>query len=213
MPEALASVSNASIRGFYRLALRVIDAYSAGVRYGMKEFKKKMYINRIGRWKIGQSSKASCAPHWHPTANLLPQSRVVSPSIDNQATISTISRSGCSHLASFLRDIRNATFTMSHSGSAVQVRWTPGRSGISGNDLVDAATKLAVERPSGNFSWSFSHLRFQVLIREWQVLHKPIDDFPFPFLHKALRYLHPPSPCSYTSISDGAICLLPPRPL
>ena len=47
VPEALASVSNASIRGLYRLALRAIDAYSAGVRYGTEEF--KMYINRIGR--------------------------------------------------------------------------------------------------------------------------------------------------------------------
>ena len=34
----LASVSNASIRGFYGLALREIDAYSAGVLYGTEEF-------------------------------------------------------------------------------------------------------------------------------------------------------------------------------
>ena len=43
MPETLASVSNASIRGFYRLALRAIDAYSAGVQYGMEEFKQNVY--------------------------------------------------------------------------------------------------------------------------------------------------------------------------
>ena len=43
VPETLASVSNASIRGFYRLALRAIDAYSAGVRYGMDEFKQNAY--------------------------------------------------------------------------------------------------------------------------------------------------------------------------
>ena len=40
VPEVLALVSNASIRGFYRLALRAIDAYSAGVRYGTEEFKQ-----------------------------------------------------------------------------------------------------------------------------------------------------------------------------
>ena len=43
VPEALASVSNASIRGFHRLALRAIDAYSAGVQYGMEEFKQNVY--------------------------------------------------------------------------------------------------------------------------------------------------------------------------
>ena len=43
VPEALAPVSNASIRGFYRLALRAIDAYSAGVQYGMEELKQNVY--------------------------------------------------------------------------------------------------------------------------------------------------------------------------
>lgn len=43
VPEALASVTNASIRGFYRLALRAIDAYSAGVQYGTEEFKQTVY--------------------------------------------------------------------------------------------------------------------------------------------------------------------------
>ena len=43
VPEALASVKSASIRGFYRLALRAIDAYSAGVQYGTEEFKQKVY--------------------------------------------------------------------------------------------------------------------------------------------------------------------------
>ena len=33
VPEALALVSNGSIRGFYRLTLRAIDAYSAGVQF------------------------------------------------------------------------------------------------------------------------------------------------------------------------------------
>ena len=40
VPETLASVSNASIRG---LALRAIDAYSAGVWYGAEEFKQNVY--------------------------------------------------------------------------------------------------------------------------------------------------------------------------
>ena len=43
VPEALASVSDASIRGFYRLALHAIDAYSAGVRYRTEEFKQNVY--------------------------------------------------------------------------------------------------------------------------------------------------------------------------
>ena len=47
-PEALTSVSNASTRGFYRLALRAVDAYSAGAQCRTEEF-KKVYINRIGK--------------------------------------------------------------------------------------------------------------------------------------------------------------------
>ena len=43
VPETLASVSNASIRGFYRLALRAIDAYSAGVQDETEEFKQNGY--------------------------------------------------------------------------------------------------------------------------------------------------------------------------
>ena len=43
VPEALASVSNASIRGFYRLALRTIHVYSAGMQYGAEEFKQTVY--------------------------------------------------------------------------------------------------------------------------------------------------------------------------
>ena len=39
VPEALASVTNASIRGSYRLAVRTIDACSAGLCYGTEEFK------------------------------------------------------------------------------------------------------------------------------------------------------------------------------
>jgi len=43
VPKALASVTASSIRGFYRLALRVIDAYSAGIQYGTAEFKDTVY--------------------------------------------------------------------------------------------------------------------------------------------------------------------------
>ena len=39
VPEALASVTNASIYSLYRLAVRTIDAYSAGLCYGTEEFK------------------------------------------------------------------------------------------------------------------------------------------------------------------------------
>ena len=56
MPEALASVTNASIRGFYRLAVRTIDDYSAGLCCGTEEF-KRMYIDHIGRWKTSQSGE------------------------------------------------------------------------------------------------------------------------------------------------------------
>ena len=38
VPEVLASVSNANIHSFYRLALRAIDDYSAGMQYGAEEF-------------------------------------------------------------------------------------------------------------------------------------------------------------------------------
>ena len=43
VPEALASVTDASIRGFYKLALRAIDAYAAGVQYGTEEFRSNVY--------------------------------------------------------------------------------------------------------------------------------------------------------------------------
>ena len=54
-----------------------------------------------------------------------------------------------------------------------------------GNELADAATKLAAEGNPPNdlmFPWSYSHLRSQIrdrLLQEWQVWHKPRDDFPF----------------------------------
>jgi hypothetical protein len=108
---------------------------------------------------------------------------MISLSIDNQATISTISRPGYSYLAPLLHDIRKATADLLLSGSSVQVGWTPSHTGITGNELADAAAKLAAEgTPSDDFPWSYSHLRSQIrgqLLREWQVWHKPRDDFPF----------------------------------
>ena len=41
--EALAPVNNVSIRGFYRLALHAIEAYSADVGYGTEEYKQNVY--------------------------------------------------------------------------------------------------------------------------------------------------------------------------
>ena len=43
VPGELASVSNTSIRGFYGLALRAIDAYSAGVQCRVEKFKQNNY--------------------------------------------------------------------------------------------------------------------------------------------------------------------------
>ena len=40
VPDALASVRSASIRGFYWSALRAIDAYSAGMQNGVEELYK-----------------------------------------------------------------------------------------------------------------------------------------------------------------------------
>ena len=57
VPEALASVSSASIRDFYRLALRAIDAYSTGLQFGAEEFKQKVYKSH--RQKIGRSGRFS----------------------------------------------------------------------------------------------------------------------------------------------------------
>ena len=44
VPEALASVINASLRSFYRLAVRTIDAYPADLCYGTEEFKHNICI-------------------------------------------------------------------------------------------------------------------------------------------------------------------------
>ena len=88
---------------------------------------------------------ANCAPQH--TANLPPHSRVVSLSIDNQAIISTICRPGYSRLAPLLHDIHKATTTLLFSCAAVQVGWTTGHSGITGNDLADAAAKLLPKAP------------------------------------------------------------------
>ena len=117
--------------------------------------------------------------------HLSPPPKVVSLGVDNQATLCTITRPGYSYQASLLRDICKATSTLTLSGSAVQIGWIPNHAGITGNELADAAAKLAAEGnpPDGlNFPWSYSHLRSQIrgrLLQEWQVWHKPRDDFPF----------------------------------
>ena len=66
---------------------------------------------------------ASCALQY--TANCMPPIATISLSIDNQATISTISRPGYSYLAPLLHDIRKATADILLSGSSIQVGWTP----------------------------------------------------------------------------------------
>ena len=51
-----------------------------------------------------------------------------------------------------------------------------------GNELADAAAKLAVEgNPPDDlmFPWLYSHLRSQIRACLFQVWHKPRDDLPF----------------------------------
>ena len=43
VPGVLASATNGTIRGFYRLAVRTIDAYFGGLCYGTEEFKHNVY--------------------------------------------------------------------------------------------------------------------------------------------------------------------------
>ena len=141
------------------------------------------------------SNTPQASPHtpevvvWAPTIKTLqpfPHTSVVSLGIGNQATISTISRPGYPYLAPLFGGIRKASTALLLSGTAVHVRWTPGHSGTTSNSLADCAAKLATEgipladAPS---PWPYSNFRSQIrgkLLREWQVWHKPRDDFPFP---------------------------------
>ena len=155
---------------------------------------------------------ASCALQY--AASLSPPPKVISFSVDNQATVNAVPRPGYSYQATLLNDISKATSTRLPSGSVVQVGWTLSHAGITGNELADAAAKLAAEgTPSDNFPWSYSRLRSQIhdrLPQEWRVWHKPRDDFPFPPLSPPPSY--PPSPRRHAPISDEASCLLPPGP-
>ena len=58
VPEALDTVSSASIRGFYRLVLRATDAHSAAVQYGTEELKQKMYHPRLNISSQGPKPEA-----------------------------------------------------------------------------------------------------------------------------------------------------------
>ena len=127
---------------------------------------------------------ASCALQY--AASLSPSPKAVSLAVDNQKIMYTISRPGYSYQAPLLRDICKATSILLLSGSTVQIRWIPSYIGIAGNELADAAAKLAAEGTSepllDDFPWPYSHLRAQIrnqLLQEWQAWHKPRDDFPF----------------------------------
>ena len=65
------------------------------------------------------------------------------------AALGAISRPGYSYQASPLHDICKATPVLLLSGSSVQVGWTPDHTGITGNELADAAAKLAAEGAPG----------------------------------------------------------------
>ena len=87
---------------------------------------------------------ASCALQY--AASLSPPPRVVSLAVDNQAAICAISRPGYSYQASPLHDICKATSALLLTRSTVQVGWIPSHTGITGNELADAAAaKLAAE--------------------------------------------------------------------
>ena len=84
---------------------------------------------------------ASCAPQHRKSP---PSLQSCQPEHDNQATISTISRPGHSHLASSSA----ASAKQQPAYAAIQVGWTPGHSVITGTDLADATAKLAAEPQS-----------------------------------------------------------------
>ena len=66
---------------------------------------------------------ASCVPQYAANLSSDTGSKVVSLSIDNQATITTISRPGYSYLAPLLHNIRKATSTPLLLDTAVQLGW------------------------------------------------------------------------------------------
>ena len=83
------------------------------------------------------------------------------------------------HLAPWLHlpSPSSATSAMPHPPcSAVQVGWTPSHTGI-----ADAAAKLSAEgNPPGDLMFRGLHSEIRDrLLQEWQVWHKPRDDFPF----------------------------------
>ena len=97
---------------------------------------------------------ASCALQY--AASLSPPPEVVNLSVNSQATLNAISRPGYTYKAPLLRDIHTATSTLLLLGSTVQEGWTPSHIGITGNELADAAAKLAAEgTPSNDFPWSY----------------------------------------------------------
>ena len=162
---------------------------------------------------------ASCALQY--AVSLLFAPKAASPSVDNQAAICSILRPGCFRQAPLLRDICKAISTLLRSGSVVQIGRTPSHTGIMGNGLADAVVKLAVDSednpPDGaDFPWSYPHLRSQIrgrLLQEWQVWHKPRDDFPFsPSTKLSAIFTLPRTTRSHAPLSGEASCLLPPGP-
>ena len=119
--------------------------------------------------------------------NLLTHSRVVSPSID------TISRPGYSPPPRLYPVPLRLCSLSRHSltqASLAMIWQTPPHSLLPrapSQTNYPSPTLTYVTRPAANSSECGTS-------REMT-------------LHKVLRYLHPPSPCSYTSISDEAICL------
>ena len=78
-------------------------------------------------------------------ASLSQPPKAVSLAVDNQVIMYTISCPGYSYQAPLLRDICKATSTLFYLGTTVQIGWTSSHTGITGNELANAATKLAAE--------------------------------------------------------------------
>ena len=79
--------------------------------------------------------------------------------------------------------ILDANTSLITKGCTTHIGWTPGHIGIEGNELADAAAKLAASLPppTAGKSWTSSSIRPQIraqLLIDWNLLHSPRPDNP-----------------------------------